>query len=91
VCARYARWRWTFGGWSLLIGCDVIVLDGEVEIGIGRFVVVDVILGKVFDVIARLCEGRVLLAIQSELLAVISVVEESAISMRRHQQAKQAS
>jgi hypothetical protein len=52
---------------------------------------VDVILGNVFDVIARLCKGRVLLSTQSELLAVISVVEESAISMRRHQQAKQAS
>jgi hypothetical protein len=62
-----------------------------VEIGVGRFIVVDVILGNVFDDIARLCKGRVLLATQSELLAVISVVEESAISMRRHQQAKQAS
>jgi hypothetical protein len=91
VCARYARWRWTFGGWSLLIGCDVIVLDSEVEIGIGRFVIVDVVLGNVFDVIARLCKGRVLLATQSELLAVISVAEESARSMRRRQQARQAS
>jgi hypothetical protein len=36
---------------------------------------VDVILGNVFDVIARLCKGRVLLSTQSELLAVISVAE----------------
>jgi hypothetical protein len=48
---------------------------------------VDVILGNVFDDIARLCKGRVLLATQSELLAVISVAEESARSMRRRQQA----
>ena len=62
------------------------------EIRCERFVVVvDVSLGNVFDVIARLCEGRVLVAIQSELLAVISVVEESARSMRRRQQARQAS
>ena len=61
VCARYARWRWTFGCWSLSC-CDVIVPDGKVEIRCERFVVVvDVSLGNVFDVnssaMRRTCIG----------------------------------
>lgn len=41
--------------------CDVIVLDGEVEIGIDwEFVVVDISSGNVVDVVAWLCEERML-------------------------------